>query len=77
MTQDECLASPHHFTYLGVCYPGSVAWIGISSPDNPQPVTFHSTGAVGVPEPGALALIVIGLVALQMSRASRRRIRRE
>ena len=22
MTQDDCLASPHHFTYEATCYPG-------------------------------------------------------
>jgi hypothetical protein len=71
MTQDECLVSPHHFTHLGVCYPGSVAWIGISSPDNPQPVTFQ----VGVPEPGAIALMITGIVVLWVSRACRRSIR--
>ena len=56
MSQDECLASSHHFTHLGVCYPGSVAWIGISSPDNPQPATFS------VPEPSTAALFAIALV---------------
>jgi len=69
MTQDECLASPHHFTHLDVCYPGSVAYVGLSSADHPQPVTFSTSS---VPEPGALALLVIGLAALGMSRAYRR-----
>jgi hypothetical protein len=59
VTQDECLVSPHHFTHLGVCYPGSVAWIGLSSPDNPQPVTFSVTS---VPEPSTAALFAIALV---------------
>jgi hypothetical protein len=43
MTQDECLASPSHFTHLGVCYPGSNASIQLSSPQNPQPATFSIT----------------------------------
>jgi hypothetical protein len=63
--------------HLNVCYAGDVAWIGISSPQNPQPVTFHTTGAVGVPEPGAFALMVIGLVVLRMNLALRRGIRSE
>jgi len=70
MTQDDCLASPSHFTHLGVCYPGSVAYVGLSSADHPAPVTFSVTS---VPEPGALGLMVIGIVALRVSRACRTR----
>ncbi len=35
MTQAECLASPHHFIYLAVCYEGTNATIQISSPQSP------------------------------------------
>jgi hypothetical protein len=56
MTQDECLASLHHFTHLGVCYPGSSASIQLSSPNNPQPATFS------VPEPSTAMLFGIALV---------------
>ena len=59
MTQDECLASPHHFTHLGVCYPGSVAYIGLSSADHPTPVKFTTTS---VPEPATAALFAVALV---------------
>jgi len=59
MTQDECLAPPHHFTHLGVCYPGSVAYIGLSSADHPAPVTFSTSS---VPEPSTAALLAIALV---------------
>ena len=59
MTQDECLASPHHFTYEGSCYPGSVAYIGLSSADHPQPVTFS---VKSVPEPSTAALFASALV---------------
>jgi PEP-CTERM motif len=59
VTQDECLASPHHFTHLGVCYPGTNASIQISSPQHPQPVTFSATS---VPEPSTAALLVLALV---------------
>jgi len=31
MTQDHCLASAHHFTYEGTCYPGNVANLGLTS----------------------------------------------
>jgi len=58
MTQDECLSSPHHFTYLGVCYPGTNASIQISSPQHPQPVTFSATS---VPEPSTAALFGVAL----------------
>jgi hypothetical protein len=59
MTQDPCLTLPHHFTHLGVCYPGSSATIQISSPDHPQPVTFKVTS---VPEPGAAPLFAVALI---------------
>jgi hypothetical protein len=59
MTQDECLASPHHFTYLGVCYLGTNASIQISSPQHPQPVTFSATS---VPELSTSDLFVLALV---------------
>jgi len=36
-TQDECLVSPHHFTFSGVCYESTNATIQISSPQHPQP----------------------------------------
>jgi len=67
LTQSECLAPPHHFTYEGACYPGDVAYIGLSSADHPTPVTFTTTS---VPEPGtavvfAVALLV-GLVSLRI-----------
>jgi hypothetical protein len=66
MTQAECLSSPHHFTHLGVCYPGSNAYIGISSPQNPQPVSFSV-----VPEPSSLALFVLGAVFMGIWRTRR------
>jgi hypothetical protein len=59
MSQDECLASPHHFTYLGVCYEGTNATITISSPQHPQPVKFSVTS---VPEPSTAALFAVALV---------------
>jgi hypothetical protein len=57
MTQDDCLASPHHFTHLGVCYVGSSATIQLSNPNNPQPATFSV-----VPEPSTAALFAVALV---------------
>jgi hypothetical protein len=36
-TQHECLVSPHHFTFSGVCYESTNATIQISSPQHPQP----------------------------------------
>ena len=59
MTQEDCLQSAHHFTYEGTCYPGSVAYIGLSSADHPAPVTFSVTS---VPEPSTAALFAIALV---------------
>lgn len=64
MTQDECLASPHHFTHDngdGVmrCYPGDVAFVQLSSVENPQPVTFK---VESVPEPATSALFALGLI---------------
>jgi len=59
MTQDECLQLPSHFTHLGVCYPGSVAYVGLSSADHPQPTTFSVTS---VPEPSTFALFAAALV---------------
>ena len=59
MTQNECLSSPHHFTHLDVCYPGDVAWIDMSNPENPQPENFHVTS---VTEPGTAMLFVIAAV---------------
>ena len=38
-------------------YPGSVAWIGISSPDNPQPAIF-SVVEPSTAAPFAIALLV-------------------
>jgi hypothetical protein len=35
-----CLTLASHFTYLGVCYPGSNASLTLSNPNNPQPVNF-------------------------------------
>jgi hypothetical protein len=67
MTQEECLTSPHHITYLSVCYPWSVAYIGLSSADHPQPATFSVTS---VPEPATSALFVlarlVGVTSLLM-----------
>lgn len=68
MTHDECLASPHHFTHLGVCYPGTNANINVSSPQNPQPATFSVTS---VPEPSTAALFVVALVVGLVSRRIR------
>jgi hypothetical protein len=59
MTQNECLASPHHFTHLGICYSGSVAYVGLSAADHPAPVTFTTTS---VPEPSTAALFAVALV---------------
>ena len=71
MTQEECLLSPHHFTHLGVCYPGDVAWIGISNPQNPQPVSF-----VTVAEPAAFPLFMLGLAIAALTTRHRRRAMR-
>lgn len=76
-TQEECMVSPHHFTHLGVCYEGDVAYITLSNPDNPQPVQFTvgSTPA-SVPEPSvALLFAAAALVAFYEGRR-RSRIRR-
>jgi hypothetical protein len=62
MTQDECLASPHHFTYLGVCYPGSVAYVQLSSANDPKPASFSTNGATSVPEPSTAVLFALALV---------------
>ena len=59
MTQNECLAALHHFTHLGICYPGSVAYVGLTSADHPTPVTFS---VKSVPEPSTAALFAIALV---------------
>jgi hypothetical protein len=64
MTQDECLASPHHFTYEGVCYPGSVAYVQLSSANDPKPATFSVTS---VPEPSTLPLFALALVVCVVS----------
>ena len=78
MTQDQCLQLPHHFTHdsgdgLGmVCYPGDVAWIDLSNPNNPQDVHFHTNGGTAVPEPGSWALFAVAaLVALVFNPRSR------
>lgn len=63
MTQNECLASAHHFTHLDVCYPGDVAWIDLSNPQNPQPTNFHVTS---VAEPGTTALFAVAAIAALM-----------
>lgn len=68
MTHDECLASPHHVTHLGVCYPATNANINVSSPQNPQPATFSVTS---VPEPSTAALFVVALVVDLVSRRIR------
>lgn len=72
MTQDECLTSPHHFTHLGVCYPGTNANINISSPQDPQPATFTVTS---VPEPSTSALFAVALIVGAVVRLRRRRQR--
>jgi len=61
ITQAECLQLPHHFTYLDVCYPGDVAWVGLSNPTDPQPVSFK-TGFTSVPEPSTTALFMAVLL---------------
>jgi hypothetical protein len=71
MGQEECLASPHHFTYLGVCYEGTNATIQISSPQHPQPVTFKATS---VPEPSTAVLLATALIVGVVT--SRIRLRR-
>ena len=58
--QQQCLLSPHHATYLGVCYEGENFTIGISNPSNPQPVTFH----VSAPEPDSFWLLALGMAVL-------------
>jgi hypothetical protein len=58
MTQDECLASPHHFTHLGVCYPGTNASITLLDPNHPQPVNFK---VPSVAEPATAALFALAL----------------
>ena len=63
MTQDECLASPHHATYAGVCYVGTEFSLNLNSVNDPQPVTFHANGVTGVPEPSTLALFAVAIVA--------------
>jgi hypothetical protein len=70
MPQDECLVSPHHFTYLGVCYPGSVAYVQLSSANDPRPASFSVTS---VPEPTTAALFALALVLGVLS--SRIRVR--
>lgn len=62
MTQNECHASPSHFVHLGVCYPGSVAWIGLSSANDPKPASFTTNGATSVPEPATGMLLALGLI---------------
>ena len=62
MTRDQCLPLRSHFTHLGVCYPGSVAYVGLSSANNPQPVSFTTNGATSVPEPGTGAHVTLALV---------------
>lgn len=56
MDQKTCLALPHHFTHLGVCYPGENAYIGITNPQNPGPVTFTVASA---PEPSTFVLMLL------------------
>jgi hypothetical protein len=60
MTQDECLNLQSHFTHLGVCYPGSVAWVQISNPQDPKPATFHTNASV--PEPSTFALFALAML---------------
>jgi PEP-CTERM motif len=70
MTQEECLASPHHFTHLGVCYPGNQAYLTLSNPNDPQPVKFTSTS---VPEPSTAALFALALILCLLFARIRRR----
>lgn len=70
MSQEHCLASPHHFTHLGVCYPGSVAYVGLSSVEHPQPATFS---VKSVPEPATSALFALALLVLLFVRIKPRR----
>ena len=82
MTQDQCLQTPSHFTYLGICYPGNNLVINLTSADHPTPVTaFVQTTptqptTVSVPEPSMLALLALGFsVPLLQAMRRRRRIR--
>lgn len=77
MDQQDCLLTPSHFTYLGVCYPGSNASINLSNPNAPQPVHFTvgqingptSAPELHTPEPSTIALFVCAaLIALAMKR---------
>lgn len=72
---DDCPGmTPPYYTYLGVCYQGNPN-MNLSAPQNPQPVYVYSTysppapdavpeGAVGVPEPGVLSLMLLALAGL-------------
>jgi len=60
MTQDECLASPHHFTYLGTCYVGDVAYIGLSAANAPQPVTLSDAVLFAIALPVGVVLRGVG-----------------
>jgi len=78
MTQDECLASPHHSTFDGACYPGSVAYIGLSSADHPLQATFSITS---VPEPRQVRCSLLRLsqavCACALCRAGERSLAKE
>ena len=67
MTQDQCLTTPTHFTYLGVCYVGNPT-MTLSSPDNPQPVMMTAT-ATAVPEPSAWLLMLLGAAFLYRTKS--------
>lgn len=66
MDQQQCLQTPSHFTYLGVCYVGDQANLTLSNPVDPQPTNWTVTQSAAVPEPGILPLMILGLVAFTM-----------
>jgi hypothetical protein len=47
-----------------VCYPGSVAYVQLSSANDPKPATFSVTS---VPEPSTLPLFALALVVCVVS----------
>lgn len=57
MDQQQCLASPHHYTRYGVCYVGSNVTIPIHG------ITIGGgTAPTSVPEPSTAALFALALV---------------